>query len=349
MAVHVSNSTFGELPDGRAVTKYHIENSAGTRVAVMDYGAAIIEISTLDNKGALADIILGFDTLEPYYATRHPYFGSTVGRVAGRIANATFELGGKQHKVTANTPPHHLHGGEEGFDRKLWRSDRLEDGVAFTLVSPDGDQGYPGTVSVYASYRLVEDNTLRLDYEATTDAPTLLNLTNHTYFNLKGTGNGTVLNHELLVESETYAGVTPEILPTGQLLPVEGTPLDFRTPTTIGERIARIGGTPAGFDHAFALDRQSTGIPKLACVVHEPTTGRVLEAWTTDICLQFYTGNFLDGTIIGKAGKSYSQHAGLCLECQHFPGSPNRPEFPPVTLLPDQTYRQTTLYKFGTR
>lgn len=349
MGIQISDSPFGQLPDGRKVKKFTLENSEGTRVALMNYGAAIVELSTIDKDGYLSDIVLGFDTLEPYYASRHPYFGSTVGRVAGRIAYSTFELDEQLYRLESNTPPHHLHGGPEGFDRKLWGTEVIEDGVIFSLTSPNGDQGYPGEVKVRSTYRLVEQNTLRLDYEATADAPTVLNLTNHTYFNLKGAGSGTILDHEMLVESDTYAGVTPEILPTGHLLPVQGTPLDFTTPTTIGSRIQQVGGEPVGYDHAFALRSQTAEEPGLACVVYEPNSGRVLEAWTTDICLQFYTGNFLDGSIIGKAGKPYVQYAGLCLECQHFPGSPNRPEFPTVVIRPGETYHQTTLYKFGVR
>ncbi len=347
MGIQLSQSNFGSLPDGRTVTKTEMVNDEGTRVTLMDFGATLQSLQTVDKDGYFSDITLGFDSLDPYFSTRHPYFGSTVGRVAGRIAYSNFELDGKLREVSPNTPPHHLHGGHEGFDRKLWESQLLEDGIRYKLVSLDGDQGYPGTVTVTSSYRLVEGNVLRLDYEATTDAPTVLNLTNHTYFNLKG--EGTILDHEMLAESDTYAEVTPEILPTGHFLPVDGTPFDFRIPTAIGERIHLVAGEPIGYDHAFKLKEDNSQEPTLACVVYEKSSGRFIEAWTTDICLQFYTGNFLDGSIVGKGGRNYPQYAGFCLECQHFPGSANRPEFPTIILRPGETYRQTTLYKFGVR
>jgi aldose 1-epimerase len=342
---------FGKTSDGTAVDLYVLTNAKGVTAKVMTYGAILTELHAPDRDGKPDDVVLGFDDLGGYLAG-HPYFGATVGRVANRIARGRFTLDGKEYRLAVNNGPNALHGGRKGFDKVVWEAEKAEakDGVAvrFRYRSPDGEEGYPGTLSVAVTYTLTDDNALRLDYTATTDKPTPVNLTNHSYFNLAGPRAGDVLGHELMLAADKYTPVDDTLIPTGEVRPVRGTPLDFTTPATIGSRIDQLKGEPGGYDHNFVL-RGGGKQPALAARVREPKTGRVLEMFTTEPGVQFYTGNFLDGTVKGKGGVVYRKHAGFCLEAQHYPDSVNHPDFPSTILKPGQTYTQTTVYQFSAR
>lgn len=350
----VSVRSFGRLPDGREVHLYTLRNDNGVEVDIADYGATIVRFIAPDRAGKFADIVLGFDSAEPY-ATRSPYFGAVVGRVGNRIAGGKFSLDGVTYTLATNNPPSHLHGGRVGFDKALWQAEpSTRDGApALRLrhVSADGDEGYPGELSVEVVYTLGADNGLRIDYSATTTKPTPVALTNHSYFNLAGAGEGTVLDHELTIHARRYTPVDSHLIPTGELAPVAGTPLDFTVPHRIGERIElndkqlRFGN---GYDHNYVLD-SSDGSLALAAVVREPASGRTLEVLTTEPGVQFYTGNFLDGKTPGKAGKVYVRRGALCLETQHFPDSVNHPAFPSTILRPGKTYRTTTVYRVSVK
>jgi aldose 1-epimerase len=307
-----------------------------------------------DRAGTLGDVVLGCDSRAGYGANP-AYFGALVGRSANRIAYGRFTLDGHLHRLTINDGSHHLHGGHRGFDKALWQGESFEEtrgtGVAFRHTSPHGDEGYPGTLTARVRYILTEDDRLIVEYEATTDAPTLVNLTQHSYFNLAGAGSGDILGHELMIAADAFTPVDETLIPTGEISAVAGTPFDFRTPTAIGARI----GDPhpqldaaGGYDHNFVLRRgQSGGEPVLAARVVEPTTGRTLEVFTTEPGLQFYSGNFLDGSITGKGGHAYGHRAGFCLEAQGFPNAPNEPRFPSTVLRPGEVYRSQTVYAFG--
>jgi len=349
----VTQQEFGKMPNGESVQLFTLKNKNGIEISITNYGGIITALKTFDDKGLLADIALGFDTLERYLQP-HPYFGAIIGRYGNRIGKARFTLDGVTYTLAKNNGENSLHGGNEGFDKKLWKA-RPEPGeTAQTLVleytSPDGEEGYPGTLRTEVRYTLSDDDTLRIDYRATTDKKTVVNLTNHTYFNLAGQGNGDILNHEIEIRASRFTPVDAGLIPTGELRSVEGTPFDFRKPHRIGERIdskdeqIRRGG---GYDHNFVLDREGEGL-SLAARVVEPVAGRALEVWTTEPGVQFYTGNFLDGTITGKGGKVYGRRSGFCLETQHFPDSPNQPSFPSTVLEPGQEYRSTTVWKFLT-
>jgi aldose 1-epimerase len=301
-----------------------------------------------DRTGRLGDVTLGFDNLQSYL-DGHPYFGATVGRYANRIAQGRFTLDGRTYVLATNDGPNHLHGGVRGFDKVIWRAEVLAGtgaAVRFTYTSPDGEEGYPGTLTAAVTYTLTEDNELRLDYLATTSQATVVNLTNHAYWNLAGTGN--ILDHVLQIAADRYTPVDDTLIPTGAIDPVRGTPMDFTRPLPIGSRIRQLTNEPQGYDHNYVLDSRG-GDLALAARVEEPTTGRVLEIHTTEPGIQFYSGNFLDGTLTGKGGVVYQQYDGFCLETQHFPDSPNRPNFPSVILRPGQIYTQTTIHKFSTR
>lgn len=347
----VTQQEFGKMPNGESVQLFTLKNKNGIEVSITNYGGIITSLKTFDGKGLLADIALGFDTLERYLQP-HPYFGAIIGRYGNRIGKAKFTLDGVTYTLAKNNGENSLHGGNQGFDKKLWKA-RTEPGeAAQTLVleytSPDGEEGYPGTLRTEVRYTLSDDDSLRIDYRATTDKKTVVNLTNHTYFNLAGQGNGDILNHEIEIRASQFTPVDAGLIPTGELRNVEGTPFDFRKPHRIGERIEaadeqlKLGG---GYDHNFVLDRQGEGLSMAARAV-EPLTGRVLEVWTTEPGMQFYTGNFLDGTITGKGGKVYPRRSGFCLETQHFPDSPNQPAFPSTVLEPGQEYRSATVWKF---
>jgi len=343
----VGKMDFGKTADGAAVELYTLTNGRIT-AKVMTYGAILTELDVPDRRGKAADVVLGFDTLDGYLKA-HPYFGSTVGRVANRVGGAKFSLDGKDYKVAANNGPNSLHGGLKGFDKVIWKAEDASGpagpAVRFTYLSKDGEEGYPGNLSIAVTYTVTADDALRIDYRATTDKATPVNLTHHTYFNLAGPASGTVLGHELTIAADRYTPGDETMIPTGKIDPVRDTPLDFTAAAPIGARIDRMKGEPGGYDHNFVL--RGSGGP--AAVVHEPTTGRVMEVTTTEPGLQFYTGNFLDGTLTGKGGVAYKKHQALCLEAQHFPDSVNRPEFPTTILKPGATYTQTTVYKFSAR
>jgi aldose 1-epimerase len=336
-------SDFGKLPDGTPIEQYTLKNDLLT-VKVITYGGIITEIHAPDRDGKLADVALGFDRLDGYLAG-HPYFGAIIGRVANRVGNARFTLDGKEYTLAANNGAHSLHGGKKGFDKVVWRASAAHDSklgpyVELTYTSPDGEEGYPGRLHVSVTYTLAHD-TLEVVYRATTDQATPVNLTQHSYFNLAGHGAGDVLGHEVMIAADKYTPSDATLLPSGELAPVKGTPLDFTTPTAIGRRIREIKADPVGYDHNYVLRGD-----KLAARVVEPKSGRVLEMTTTEPGVQFYTGNFLDGKLTGKGGAVYKQHTGFCLEAQHYPDSVNKPTFPSVILKPGATYRQATSYRF---
>jgi aldose 1-epimerase len=330
---------------------FELASPSGVRVELIELGASISRIQAPGREGALADVALGFEAAEAYVANP-AFLGCAVGRVANRIAGARFELDGKTYTLAANDGPNHLHGGPGGFGRRQWRGEATPSAegaaVRFSHTSPDGEEGYPGTLEASVSYTLDPEGALRIDYRATTDAATPINLTNHSYFNLAGAGSGSILDHVLELRASRYTPFDATLIPTGALAPVAGTPLDFSSPTAIGSRIHQLrNGGPTGYDHNFALD-PGGGSLELAARVHEPSSGRALEVLTTEPGVQLYTGNFMDGTLRGRGG-AYARHAGLCLETQHFPDSINQPEFPSVVLRPGETFRSTTVFRFTTR
>jgi aldose 1-epimerase len=342
----VEKKPFGKLEDGREVSQYTVRNAHGLALTMIDYGATIIVFEAYDRDANRRNIVLGFDNLQGYLQ-RHPYFGSTVGRYCNRIAGAKFTLEGREYKLAANNGANHLHGGEVGLDRVLWQAEPIEGfesgGIQFTYDSPDGEEGYPGNLRVTATYVVNNDNELVISLMATTDKPTPVNLTNHAYWNLGGAGSGTILGHELTIHADKYLPVNEGLIPTGELADVAGTPFDLRQPHQVGERIGQLKNNPQGYDHCYVLRGGSDKLP-LAARVREPKSGRVMEIRTSQPAVQFYTGNFLDGT---PASGGFPQYAGLCLETQHFPDSPNQPAFPNTILRPGETYRQVTAYKFS--
>ena len=353
----VTSAPFGTLPDGTEATLYTLTNASGSSVSVTDYGGIVTSIVVPDRDGQLGDVALGFDSVEGYaseaYRNALPYFGAIIGRYGNRIGGAEFELDGETVELAANNNGNHLHGGDVGFDGVMWSAEPVagEAAVRLTRTSPDGEEGYPGTLNVAVTYTLTDDDRLVIDYEATTDAPTVVNLTNHTYFNLTGDPTNTILDHELQIHSEGFTPVDAGLIPTGEVRSVEGTPFDFRQLTPIGERIdaddEQIGYGP-GYDHNWML-RDDVGELIEAARVVEPTTGRVLVVETTEPAIQFYAGNFLDGSITGKGGVPYARRTGFCLETQHAPDSPNQPDFASTVLRPGETYRSQTVYAFETQ
>ena len=350
----LTQASFGKTTDGQEITQYTFTN-AGITAKVIDYGAILTELHVPDAKGNVADVVLGFDNVKQY-ETESPYFGATTGRVANRIAKGKFTLDGKEYTLATNNAPNHLHGGIVGFNKKIWKAETLKTiegpAVKFSYTSPDGEEGYPGNLAVEVTYTLTKDAELRVDYKATTDKATPINLTHHTYFNLAGQGNGTILNHELKLTADHYTPVDATLIPTGNIAKVEGTVFDFRRPAPIGGRIHLLKGDaatkdPGGYDLNYVLNNQ-TGKVALAAKLHDPSTGRIMEIWTDEPGIQFYTGNFLDGSLTGKAGKVYQKHFGLCLETQHYPDSINQPKFPSTVLKPGETYTQTCVHKFYT-
>ena len=348
----VEQTTFGKTKDGRPVDVYTLTNRNGLVAKVMTYGATLTEMHVPDKDGNKASVVLGFDNFERY-EQGHPFFGSTTGRVANRIAKGQFTLDGKEYKLVTNNGPNHLHGGTKGFDKVIWKAERVKSNrgpaVRFTYLSPDGEEGYPGALNTVVTYTLTNDDELRIDYEATTDKPTILNLTNHSYFNLAGEGNGDVLDHVLTVNADRYTPTDDTLIPTGELAPVEGTPVDFRKPTRVGDRIKSFGEPQGfGYDHNFVINGRE-GQLKLAARVRDPKTGRQMEVHTTEPGVQLYTGNGLSEKIVGLSGRPYVKHAGLCLETQHFPDSINHEEFPSVVLRPGEKFRSTTVHKFSVK
>jgi len=341
---------FGQTTDGRQITLYTLTNPNGIRARIINYGAILVSLEVPDKKGKLADITLGFDKLDGYLKV-HPYFGAIVGRYANRIGKAQFMLNGVLYKLAANNPPeNHLHGGIKGFDKAIWKAEevKFEDNKAWvklSYISEDEEEGYPGNLACTVTYTLNEDNELKISYEAETDKTTIVNLTNHAYFNLAGQGKGDILGHELMINADNYTPVDEGLIPTGEIRRVHSSPMDFTSPMSIGSRISQVEG---GYDHNYVLNSEG-GTLALCAEVYEPTTGRVMTIRTTEPGVQFYTGNFLDGTLTGKDGKVYKKHYGFCLETQHFPDSPNKPSFPSVVLQPGQKYTSESVYKFSTR
>ena len=345
----VTPEAFGNV-SGTPVEVFTLTNARGIEIRAMTYGAIITSIKVPDRKGVIADVALGFDGLQGYLGD-HPYFGAVVGRYGNRIGGARFSLNGQSYQLAANNGPNHLHGGIRGFDKYVWAAEPIAgvNGIAFTRVSPDGEEGYPGTLKVRVSYVLTDANDLEIEYQATTDKATPVNLTQHTYFNLAGQGTGTILDHELTINADRFTPVGDSLIPTGVLAPVEGTPMDFRRSTKVGARIdasteqIKFGG---GYDHNFVINHQGTDLA-LAARVEEPNSGRVLDVRTTEPGVQFYSANYLD--IAGKSGHVYKKHDAFCLETQHFPDSPNKPTFPTTTLRPGQTFHSVTVYAFSTK
>ncbi len=351
----IKETDFGTMPDGQKVSLYTLTNANGAVAKITNYGAIVTELWMPDKNGKPADIVLGFESLSGYLG-ESPYFGCIVGRYGNRIGKGTFTLDGKTYSLAINNGENHLHGGLKGFDKVVWQATAEQagkDGVAVTLryTSKDMEEGYPGTLSVMVVYTLTNANELRIDYTAVTDKATVCNLTHHGYFNLAGQGNGSILNHELMLNADRYTPVDAGLITTGEILPVKGTPMDFTKPTAIGAHIdndfeqLKFGG---GYDHNWVLNKKGSEM-SLAAKVYEPTSGRVMEVWTNEPGVQFYAGNFLDGTLTGKGGKVYQHRYGFCLETQHYPDSPNKPNFPTTTLRPGQTYKTTTVYKFSAR
>jgi len=340
----VQTKPFGKLPNNSEVTLFILGNQNGLRASVMNYGATLVSLEAPDRHGHLIDVTLGFDTLDGYVHHNSPYFGCIVGRCANRIAHGEFHLDGQHHRLATNNGPHHLHGGQKGFDKAFWKAEvgaGKSPSVKFVHSSPDGDEGYPGNLAVTVTYTLTDDNELRIEYAATSDKATPVNLTNHSYFNLAG--SGTILDHEVLIASTRYIPVNDSYIPTGKIDSVKGTPMDFTKSTRIGQRIGQVTGDPGGYDHTYVLDTDGK-TTRLAARVVEPQSGRILEVHTTQPGVQFYTGNFLNGKTVGKGGRPYHKHAGFCLETQHYPDSVNQPAFPSVILRPGQTYDQKTAY-----
>ena len=346
----VSRMDFGKTPDGTPVELYTLTNGKIT-AKVMTYGAILTELIVPDRNGKAADVVLGFDSLEGYLAG-HPYFGATVGRVANRVGGAKFSLDGKEYTLAANNGPNTLHGGLKGFDKVVWKAEDASGpagpAVKFTYRSPDGEEGFPGNLDVAVTYTVTGQDEVKIDYKATTDKATPVVLTNHSYFNLAGPASGTILDHEIQIDAQTYTPGDEGMIPTGSIAPVEGTPLDFTRSTPVGTRFDQLKAEPIGYDHNFVLDADAR-LPNVAARVYDPKTGRVMEVLTTEPAIQFYTGNFLDGSVKGKGGVACKKNQALCLEAQHFPDSVHHANFPSTILRPGQTYTQTTIYRFSAR
>jgi aldose 1-epimerase len=350
----MKKEAFGKTSDGTPVDIFTLSNKNGVEARITNYGGIVVSLKVPDRQGKLDDVVLGFETLDSYLKG-HPFFGAIAGRYGNRIGKAKFTLDGKEYKLAANNGENSLHGGRVGFDKKVWTArDVSEKGVPrleLKYTSPDGEEGYPGNLSVTIVYSLTDQNELKIDYDATTDKPTVVNLTNHSYFNLAGAGNGDILNHEVMIDADRFTPVDQGMIPTGELRAVKGTPFDFTKPMKVGARVEQNEeqlNFGKGYDHNWVLNHPA-GKLSLAVRVHEPTTGRVMEVLTTEPGVQFYIGNFLDGKLIGKGGKTYPRRAGFCFETQHFPDSPNKPNFPTTTLRPGERYRTTTVYKFSVK
>jgi aldose 1-epimerase len=367
----VLKTAFGQTKEGVPVDQYTLTNRRGMVAKVITYGATLTDLIVPDRSGKTVEVVLGYDKLEPYLAGV-PYFGATIGRVGNRIAKGRFTLDGKTYQLATNNGPNHLHGGVKGFDKVVWKGEAVPGSggasVRFSYHSPDGEEGYPGNLDATVTYTLTEDNELRLDYTATTDKATPVNLTNHSYFNLAGDGSGDILGHVLMIAADYYTPVDATLIPTGEIAPVKGTVFDFTTPTAIGARIAKVPiAPPVGYDHNFVLRKPAAGTAQpaagkqatgsgqpagesaltLAARVVEPKSGRTMEVLTTEPGMQFYSGNFLDGSLKNRNGIPITKHAAFCLETQHFPDSVNHPNFPSTILQPGQVYRTTTVYKFA--
>jgi aldose 1-epimerase len=348
----ISKAPFGATPDGEAVEIYTLHNSKGAEARIMTYGGIVVSLKMPDKKGEFNDVVLGYDNLDSY-VKNSPYFGALIGRYGNRIAGGKFTLDGQTYNLPINDGPNTLHGGKKGFDKRVWtaKAHKTADGPQLVLhyLSKDGEEGFPGNLDVTAVYTLTEDNALKLEYTATTDKDTVLNLTHHGYWNLAGSGD--ILSHVVMIPASKYTPVDSTLIPTGELAPVENTPFDFRTATPIGARIGddneqlKFG---KGYDHNWVIDKKFGDLTLMARVT-EPNTGRVMEVWSTEPGLQFYSGNFLDGTITGKYGWVYQHRNAFCMEPQHYPDSPNKPGFPTTELKPGETFHNVIMYKFSTQ
>ena len=353
-AQKITRADFGKTPDGESVELFTLTNSMGMEAKITNYGGIVVSLTAPDRNRKFADVVLGFNDLESYLKG-HPYFGSIIGRYGNRIAKGRFSLSGVEYKLAVNNGPNHLHGGIKGFDKVVWtaKPGSTKTGASLTLMylSKDGEEGYPGNLNVKVVYTLTNNNELRIDYSATTDKDTVINLTHHSYFNLAGEGNGDILNHRVTLKANRFLPTDTTSIPTGELRSVGGNPFDFVTPHAIGERInqndqqLQFGN---GYDHNWIVNG-SPGRMRIAAEVYEPTSGRLMQVWTTEPGIQFYTGNFLDGTLTGKSGKPYPRRSGFCLETQHYPDSPNQAKFPTTTLRKGATYNSTTIYHFLVR
>ncbi len=347
----MAKELFGKMPDGTPVYIYALKNAHGMEARITTYGGILVSLTAPDKQGALADVVLGYDTLSKYMPNS-AYFGALIGRYGNRIGHAKFTLGGHEYKLPANDGVNTLHGGRRGFDKVVWNvnEEHSKPGTSLALdyVSKDGEEGFPGTLKVEVVYTLTDENELKIEYTATTDKPTVVNLTQHSYFNLDGAGNGDILKHIIFINADHFTPVDATLIPTGKIESVKGTPLDFTKPTAIGARInnpdqqLKYG---RGYDFNWVLNKKDNELT-LAARVEDPASGREMEVYTTEPGIQFYSGNFLDGSAIGKGGKKYGQRYGFCLETQHFPDSPNKKEFPSTELDPGKTYTSTTVYKF---
>ena len=348
----VEKAAFGKTADGEAVDIYTLVNRNGLKAKIMTYGALVTELHVPDRNGQLGDVVLGFDNLDGYLKG-HPYFGCTTGRYANRIARGEFVLHGNKYKLATNNGPNHLHGGVKGFDKRVWKAEVLPGyrgpAVKFTYRSADGEEGYPGNLDVAVTYTLTDDNELIIDYLATTDKATVINLTNHSYFNLAGAGNGEVLDHQLMINADRYNVVDATSIPTGELRKVAGGEMDFRVGKDLRKDFAKLTGEPGGYDHNYVLNQPKAGELVLAAELHDQRSGRLMKIFTTEPGIQLYTGNYLDGTLTGKGGKVYRKNYAVCLETQHFPDSPNQPTFPSTALYPGQKYATKTIHKFTTK
>ncbi|MDI1248985.1 MAG: galactose mutarotase [Lacunisphaera sp.] len=339
--------------DGVGAGQFELRNAQGMTVRLAAYGARVTSLVVPDRDGKFADVVLGYHDVEAYKtAPKKPYLGVTLGRYAGRIAGARFVLDGKEYQLSRTGGPNHGHGGVVGFDKVTWHAERTTDGVRFTYRSVDGEEGYPGNLDVSVTYSLTSDNALVIDYQATTDQPTPVNLSNHSYFNLAGEGAETVLDHVLMVRADAMLAIDEASIPTGQIVPVADTPFDFRAPRRIGDRIKDedqqllLG---KGYDHTFVLNRASDRQPTVAATLYDPASGRLMEVLTQEPGMQVYTANFLDGILVGKSGRPYLKRSAVCLETQHFPDSPNKQSFPSTILRPGELYQTRTIYRFSTR
>lgn len=353
VSIPVSWADFQTERNGKKTDLFVLENTKGMKVAITNYGGRIVSWMVPDKNGNFDDIVLGFDNIQQYFTAKEKYFGALIGRYGNRIADGQFSLEGESYNLAKNNGPNHLHGGLGGFHNVVWDAKQL-DGQHLRLeyVSKDGEEGYPGTLKVQVLYILNDDNELKIDYTAVTDEATVVNLTNHAFFNLGGAASGTINDHELMINAEEYTPVDSTLIPTGEIAPVTNTPFDFTEPTAIGERLSQDNEQLAfgkGYDHNFVLDKEGQGTLTLAARVHEPESGRVMEIFTTEPGLQFYGGNFMDGSDTGKEGEPYEFRTAFCLEPQHFPDSPNQPQFPSTVLQPSQIYHTLSVYKFTTQ
>jgi aldose 1-epimerase len=347
----ITEQAWGALPSGETINLYTLRNEKGVEARISNFGGRLVNLKVPDRAGNFADIVLGYDSIEPY-TKPNPFFGTLVGRYANRIANGEFTLDGKKYTLLKNNGPNSLHGGAQGFDKKAWQAEIVNNGQALqlTYLSKDGEEGFPGNLTSVVTYSLGNDNAFTIDYAATTDADTVLNLTNHSYFNLAGHGNGKILDHQLTVNADKFTPVNVNLIPTGELQNVAGTPFDFRTPKAIGTNIdspdpqIQFG---AGYDHNFVLNRAAGDPPSLAARITEPQSGRVMEVLTTQPGVQFYTANHINGEIKGKEGAIYHARGAYCFETQHFPDTPNQPTFPTAVLKPGEKYHQITIFRFS--